>query len=319
MVEKNPPSPAPPGLQGDPVQTGTGRDSGSSLESLAGYLLSAPAVLLILLLILGPAAAVIVICLTDWEFGAGAISFVGLENFQLLFRDKVFWKSLTNTLIYVSVVVPGSVILGLAAAMLIQAGTSFRALYRTIYFLPVMATMAAMAVTWQMVLHPQIGLFNHGIRALGLDMTRSWLQNENTVLGTLCFIGIWQAVGFNMVLFLAGLASIPADLYEAAAVDGADGVLDRFRTVTWPLLGPTVMFVLVITAIRAFQVFDTVAVLTRGGPSKASEVMLYTIYNEAFNFFRTGYAASLTIVYLVIIMTLTLVQAWFLDKRVHYS
>ncbi|MDY7030487.1 MAG: sugar ABC transporter permease [Thermodesulfobacteriota bacterium] len=282
-------------------------------------MLSAPATFLIFLMILGPAGAVVVICMSDWEFGSSTFSFVGTENFRALLDDRVFWKSLTNTLIYVAVVVLVSVVLGLVAAVMIESCTFFRSFYRAVYFLPVMATMAAIAVAWQMVLHPQIGLLNQGIRAIGMDFTMSWLQNEKTVLATLCVIGIWQAVGFNMILFLAGLTSIPNDLYEAAEVDGADSAWDRFNTVTWPLLGPTSIFVLVITAIRAFQVFDTVAVLTRGGPNKASEVMLYTIYNEAFVFFRTGHAATLTIVYLAIILTLTLVQVWFLDKRVHYT
>ncbi len=289
------------------------------MEALTAYILSAPAVLLIFLMIIGPVAAVIIICVTDWEFGAGTFSFVGLDNFQVLFNDPVFLKSLVNTTIYVAVVVPISVVMGLVAAIMIESCTCLKSFYKAAYFLPVMATMAAMAVAWQMVLHPQIGLLNHAIRLLGPDLSKSWLQNETTVLGTLCVIGIWQAFGFNMVLFLAGLASIPGDLYEAAQVDGADNAWDKFHMVTWPLLGPTFMFVLVITAIRAFQVFDTVAVLTRGGPNKASEVMLYTIYNEAFVFFRTGHAASLAIVYLAIILTLTLLQVWFMDKRIHYS
>lgn len=292
---------------------------GDNIEALTAYVLSAPAAFLIFFMIIGPAVAVILICVTDWEFGSNTFSFVGMENFQALFNDQVFWKSLTNTIIYVATVVPVSVALGLVAAVMIESCTCFRLFYRAAYFLPVMATMAAMAVAWQMVLHPQIGLLNHAIRAVGMDFTKSWLQNEDTVLGTLCVIGIWQAVGFNMVLFLAGLTSIPGDLYEAAEVDGADSAWDKFHTVTWPLLGPTFMFVLVITAIRAFQVFDTVAVLTRGGPNKASETMLYTIYNEAFVFFRTGHAASLAIVYLTIILTLTLVQVWVMDKRVHYT
>jgi multiple sugar transport system permease protein len=139
------------------------------------------------------------------------------------------------------------------------------------------------------------------------------------VLYTLCGIGIWQSLGFNMVLFMAGLTAIPRELYEAAAVDGARSALDRFRLITWPMLGPVTMFAVVVTAIRAFQVFDTVQVLTEGGPNKASEVLLYTIYNEAFAFFRDGYAAALIVVFLGFVLVLSAIKTFVLDKRVHYS
>jgi multiple sugar transport system permease protein len=132
-------------------------------------------------------------------------------------------------------------------------------------------------------------------------------------------IGIWQMVGLNMVLFMAGLKSIPPDLYEAADVDGADSAWERFRTVTWPMLGPATVFVGVISAIRSFQVFDTVAILTQGGPNKATEVLLHTMYTEGFSFFRTGYASAITVVFLIIVFALTILQAWFSERRVHYS
>ncbi len=138
-------------------------------------------------------------------------------------------------------------------------------------------------------------------------------------LPTLCMIGIWQMLGLNMVLFMAGLKSIPRDLYEAADVDGADSAWERFRTVTWPMLGPATMFASVVTAIRSFQVFDTVAVLTQGGPNKATEVLLYTMYTEGFSFFRTGYASAITVVFLVVVLSLTLLQAWLAERRTHYA
>lgn len=139
------------------------------------------------------------------------------------------------------------------------------------------------------------------------------------MLYTLAGIGIWQSVGFNMVLFMAGLQSIPKDLYEAASVDGVSNAWDRFRSVTWPMLGPVSLFVIVITAIRSFQVFDTVQVLTKGGPNRASEVLLYTMYSEGFEFFRTGYASAVTMVFLAFVLTIAALKTWFLDRRVHYA
>jgi multiple sugar transport system permease protein len=168
------------------------------------------------------------------------------------------------------------------------------------------------------MLHPSFGLVTLSLKAIGLS-GYDWLQDRRIALYTLCAIGIWQSVGFNMVLFMAGLTAIPEDLYEAAEVDGVNNAWDRFRTVTWPLLGPVSLFVIVITAIRAFQVFDTVAVLTKGGPNRATEVLLFTMYSEGFSFFRTGYAAAITVVFLAFVLTFALVKIYVLDKRTHYA
>jgi len=135
----------------------------------------------------------------------------------------------------------------------------------------------------------------------------------------LAAIGVWQNLGLAMVLFMAGLKSIPADLYEALAMDGADGAWERFRRVTWPMLGPALVFVVAITAIRSFQVFDTVAVLTEGGPSKSTEVLLYTMVQQGFTFLRSAYGAAITVVFLAFTLLLTLLQTRLLDRRAHYA
>jgi multiple sugar transport system permease protein len=284
-------------------------------ERVAAYALSAPAVLLIVVMLLGPALAVVALSFTDWQFGAPALNWIGLANFAHLAADRVFWQSLGNTLVYVGVVVPASVALGLGAALLIESGTSLRSFYRAVYFLPVTATLSAMAVVWQFILHPTVGLLNLSLELVGIDGT-NWLKNRSTALFALAGIGIWQAIGLNMVLFMAGLKAIPRELYEAAAVDGADAGWDRFWTVTWPLLSPATMFVVLVTAIRSFQVFDTVQVLTEGGPNKATEVLLYTMYTEGFSFFRSGYAAAITVVFLGLVLVLTLLQARGFERRV---
>lgn len=287
-------------------------------EAVSGYMLATPAFVLLILFMLGPAVAVFVIAVSDWQFGAQTMAFIGLDNFRSMVADPVFRASFINTVIYVAIVVPGTVILGLAIAMLIEAGSTFRTFYRAAHFLPVMATLAAMAIVWEAMLHPTIGLVNQLLGEIGIP-TPNWLRDRSTVLPTLAVIGIWQHLGFTMVLFLAGLKAIPQDLYDAAEVDGADSTIDRLFTVTLPMLGPVMMFVLILTALRSFQVFDTVKILTQGGPNNASEVLLHTLYVESFEFFRTGYGAAMTVVFLVIIVTLTLTQAKILDKRVHYS
>ena len=287
-------------------------------ETLAAWSLAGPALVLLVALFFLPVFAVFGIALTDWQFGASNLSFVGLGNFKEVFADEGFRASLTNTILYVVIVVPGTIVLGLVIALLIESGKSCRAFYRAIHFLPFMATLTAMAIAWEALLHPTIGLVNQTLAGLGLP-TANWLRDENTVLPVLAVIGIWQNLGYAMVLFLAGLKSIPQDLYDAADIDGADLWLDRLRTVTLPMLGPVSMFVFIVVALRAFETFDTVQVLTQGGPGHASEMLLYTLYRESFQYLRTGYGASVAVVFLFIVVALTLIQARVMDKRVHYQ
>lgn len=294
------------------------RRAGAVAEGLAAWVLAGPAIALMWLMLLGPAVAVIVLSFTDWLFGAPQIAWIGLDNYVELWGDAVFWKSLRNTLAYVAFTVPISVFLGLGVALLIEAGTGLRGFYRAAYFLPVMATLLAMALVFQFAFHPTVGAVNRTFAWLGLP-TADWLKNTDTALYALGVIGIWQAVGLAMVLFLAGLKAVPKDLYEAAAIDGADGAFERFRRVTWPMLGPAMVFVVTITAIRAFQVFDTVAVLTDGGPNKATTVLLYQMYQEGFSFLRSAYAAALTCVFLGFVLLLTWIQVRLLDRRTHYT
>ncbi|HQS49900.1 MAG TPA: sugar ABC transporter permease [Xanthobacteraceae bacterium] len=269
-------------------------------------------------LLFGPAAAVVLFSLTDWQLGGASFHFIGLANFQALFGDPIFWKALGNTLLYVVLVVPGTVGLGLGVALLIEASPGLRGFYRAAHFLPVMSTMSAMAIVWGTMLHPTIGLVNRALGAIGITGV-NWLRDEHTALLALAVIGIWQGFGFAMVLFVSGLKAVPQHLYDAAAIDGADGLFDRLRLVTLPMLGPVTMFVVILTASRAFEVFDAVRVLTQGGPNYASEVLLHRLYTESFDFLRTGYGAALTVVYLAIVVALTLTQAKLLERRVHYT
>lgn len=287
-------------------------------ETIAGWCLAAPAFVLILALILLPTLGVFVIAVTDWQFGAAGLNFVGLANFRELLGDATFRAALVNTLLYAGATVPVILAMGLTFALLIEGGQSLRAFYRAAHFLPVMASLAAMAVAWEALLHPTIGLVNQILADLGLACP-NWLQDRQLVLPMLMAIGVWHNVGLAMVLFLAGLKAIPQDLYDAAEVDGAWSWFDRLTVVTLPMLGPVTMFVTIVMALRALEVFDTVRVLTRGGPGKASETLLHTLYVESFEYLRTGYGAAVTLVFLAIVVGLTLVQARFMDRRVHYT
>lgn len=287
-------------------------------EALAAYALAAPAFLLMWAMLLGPAVAVGLLSFTDWNFGEPTIGFAGLANYEELWDDRVFWISLRNTLIYVGVSVPATVGLGLLAAIAIEGVSRGRDFYRAIYFMPVASTLLAMALVWEFMFHPTVGFVNQAFRLIGLP-TADWLQNPDTALLALAVIGIWQNLGLAMVLFMAGLKAIPPDLYEALAMDGADGAWERFRRVTWPMLGPALVFVVAIIAIRSFQVFDTVAVLTEGGPSKSTEVLLHTMVQQGFTFLRSAYGAAITMVFLAFTLLITLAQTKLLDRRAHYG
>jgi multiple sugar transport system permease protein len=287
-------------------------------EAAVGWLAISPALIPLVCLLFGPAAAVILFSFTDWQLGATTFHFIGTENFAALWADPPFWKALINTCIYVAIVVPGTVGLGLVVALLIEASPGLRGFYRAVHFLPVMSTMSAMAVVWGTMLHPSIGLVNRALAAFGVTGI-NWLRDEHTALLALALIGIWQGFGFAMVLFVSGLKAVPQQLYDAAAIDGADGLVDRLRIVTLPMLGPVTMFIVILTASRAFEVFDSVRVLTQGGPNYASEVLLNRLYSESFDYLRTGYGAALTVVYLAIVVALTLAQVRFIESRVHYS
>lgn len=287
-------------------------------HSFHALLLLSPATVLLLVFVLGPVVVVAVLSLTDWQFGSATLNWVGLANYAELWRDPVFRQSLANTLLYLVLVTVGSVVIGLGAALLIEADTQLRGFYRTAFFMPVASTLIAMAVVWEFLLHPSAGLVNHMLQWVGLE-PQDWLNNRRLALYSLAAIGVWQMAGLAMVLFIAGLKSIPQDVRDAAALDGVTHPWERFRRITWPLLGPTTLFVVTVCAIRALQVFDTVHVLTRGGPNKATEVLLHTIYTEGFSFFRMGYASAMTVVFIAGIFFLTQVQHGAMERKTHYA
>jgi multiple sugar transport system permease protein len=294
-----------------------------------------PALVLMVLILLLPILIAAGLSLTNYSLGNGSAEFVGLQNYEKIFTRSTYEKMFGATFRYVFVVVPLTVGLGLGAALLINSLTRFGDLYKTIYFLPVMAALIAMAIVWEFAFHPTIGIINATLeRGCGSFLeawswyakgcARSfplWLTDRDYAIWTVCFIGIWQGFGFNMVLYLAGLTSIPRDLFDAAEMDGAESAWDRFRLVTWPMLGPTTVFVVTISLIRSFQVFDTVEAFypQGGGPSKSVYVMMFAIYEKAVQQNLMGIGAAITIVFLAFVMILTLIQRRLVERRTHYA
>lgn len=286
-------------------------------QKRAGLLLASPAAALLLILVLAPSSAVLILSLTDYQLGLGEGRYVGLNNYASVIGDPDFRQSVRNTALYVAVVAPLSIGLGLMFALMIEARSTFKAWYRTAFFLPVTATLVAMATAWEVLLHPTFGLFNTVVAAFGFSKIR-FLANPDTALFAIAAIGIWKQVGYNLILFLAGLSNVPRELYEAASIDGAEGGWRRFLLVSWPMLGPVTLFIVVITLIRAVSEFETVAVLTDGGPIRSTSVILFTLYEEAFRYLKIGTGSAIAVMFLACVAVLTLVQTRLADRRVHY-
>jgi multiple sugar transport system permease protein len=283
----------------------------------AGFLLAAPAALLLIVLVLLPSSAVIVLSFTDYQLGLSESRYIGADNYVAMLADPDFRKSLRNTVVYVATVAPLSIGLGLIFALMMEARVTFKAWYRTAFFLPVTATLVAMATAWEVLFHPTFGLINTMLAMLGFGKVR-FLANPDTALFAIAAIGIWKQIGFNLILFLAGLSTIPRELYEAASIDGADRGWRRFLLVSWPMLGPVTLFIVVITLIRAVSEFETVAVLTDGGPIKSTSVILFMLYEEAFRYLKIGTGSAIAVMFLTCVALLTWLQMRLAERKVHY-
>ena len=304
-------------------------------QSRAHIWFVAPAVTLMIVILIAPIVVAAFLSFTDYSLGNDSFKWVGEKNYDRIVSRSSFQKMFTATFTYVMVVVPLSVGLGLGAALLINSVTRFGDVYKTIYFLPVMAALLAMAIVWEFTLHPTVGLINQTL-AMGCGSWLEWfsffqrgcernfplwLGDRDYAIWTVAFIGVWQGFGFNMVLYLAGLTSVPRELYHAAEMDGARSGWERFRLVTWPMLGPTTVFVVTITCIRSFQVFDTVEAFypQGGGPSKSVYVMMFAIFEKGIQQNLIGLGSAITMIFLVFVLALTLIQRWLVERRVHYS
>jgi len=239
--------------------------------------------------------------------------FVGLANFQRMFASPEFWQCLGNTFLYTAGVVPVGAAASLGLAVLLDRAVAGSGFFRTAFFLPTITSIIAIAVVWLWVYDDANGLFNTLLRALRLKPVR-WLTSTRTSLLSLVIMTVWKNAGYHMVVFLAGLQAIPPSLAEAATIDGA-GPGQRFRYVTWPLLAPTTVFVLVTNTIFTFQVFGPIYVMTGGGPVRSTSVIVYYLYQRAFEFQEMGYASAVAWVIFLILISLTVLQMRLSPRR----
>jgi len=276
-------------------------------DSFWAFLMLLPNVVGFLMFLLLPVLATFAISFTDWDLSTD-IGFVGLANYQELFEDDVFYRVLTNTLIFTAVSVPIGIAVSLLLAIALNRKMRFVRFYRAAFFMPVISSFVAVAILWQWIYNPQFGLLNYALSWFGIPGPL-WLTSPDWAMPAVILTSIWKNLGFNMLIFLAGLQSISESYYEAADIDGATG-LAKFRHITIPLLSPTTFFISVISVINSFQVFDTVYLMTQGGPARSTSVLVYYIFENAFQYFRMGYASAIAYVLFFLVLIVTFVQFW---------
>jgi sn-glycerol 3-phosphate transport system permease protein len=288
-----------------------------SRGAIHGWLLLLPAFALLAVFTHWPVVGTIWDSFHATPRGSAPAPWVGLENYQVMVADEVFWKSLWNNLWYALGTVPISIALAIVMALWVNSAMRGRTWLRMAFFTPTILPMIAVANIWLFFYTPQYGLLEQFTHLFGIR-DRNWLGSPDTALACVTVVAIWKESGFFMIFYLAALQAIPPSLGEAAAIEGASRFY-YFRRVVFPLLMPTTLFVMVNAVINSVRLVDHIFVMTRGGPNNATSLLLFHVYQVGFNFWDTGYAAALTIVLLVILAAVAIGQFVFLDKRVHYQ
>ena len=280
-------------------------------ERFAGWVFILPALLGTLIFILIPVICSFGLSFTKWDL-LNPIQFVGLDNYKEIFSEALFFKIFWNTVVFaISTSVLG-VIIPLILACILNSKIRGSEFYKTAYFLPFITPMIVIGVVWEWIFDPNIGLLNHI-----LHLHINWLYDTHFAMPALIIVSVWKLIGYNMVIFLSSLSGISQSMFEAAKIDGATP-FQTFKNVTIPLLSPSIFFVVIITAISSFQVFDLIYLMTQGGPLDSTNVLVYAIYKNAFEYFNVGKASAIAYVLFFIILVLTLVQ-WSLRKKLVYS
>jgi multiple sugar transport system permease protein len=287
-------------------------------EARAALLFLAPAFVLLSVFFFAPVIAGFALSVTDFDlYSIGDIHnlrFIALRNYGDLLGNPIFWTAFANTLYFALVGGPLTVAVSLVAALLVNAKlTRWKALFRTIYFAPVVTTLVAVSIVFKYLYHPRFGIINLALGAMHLPQP-DWLGDPHWAMPAIILLGVWKGFGYTMIIFIAGLQNVPEELYEAARLDGA-GMWRQFRHVTLPMLGPTFLFVGVVVAIGQLQIFAEPYVMTKGGPLNKTLTIVMMMYEQGFKFWRMGYAAAVAFVLFLIIGAATLVQMRLREKQ----
>ncbi|HBT39526.1 MAG TPA: sugar ABC transporter permease [Pseudothermotoga sp.] len=276
-------------------------------EKITTFVFILPWLLSFCIFVLYPIVFSIYVSLTDYSGLTWNMNFVGLSNYIRAFKDRVFLKALSNTFLFVLITVPATTVISLFLAVLLTSGIRFKRLFQAGYFLPSVISMVVISMVW-LYIYSATGPLNMLLRSLGIDVpARSWLASEKTALGSIMVMDVWSAVGYYTVLFVAGLQSLPLQLYEAAKIDGATK-WQIFKSITLPLLKPTILFVVSINSIRSFQIFTEIFTLTGGGPANSTQTIVHYLYDVSFRKFEMGYGSAIAYVLFFIVMAMTVLQ-----------
>ncbi|MCF8240319.1 MAG: sugar ABC transporter permease [Melioribacteraceae bacterium] len=284
-------------------------------DGFAAFLFLSPTLVVFVTFILFPVFFSFYLSFHQWNMFSNEATFVGLDNYLKMFQSEEFWQVLKNTAVYTLGTVPLNMAFSLLLAYALQRKLAGKKFLRTAFFAPVIISPVAAALIWRWLYDPNYGIINYAIGIFGIESV-NWLNEPTSAMFALIVMGVWKTFGINMVLFSAGLQGIPDTYYEAAEIDGA-GRWSKFWNITIPMLGPTIFFILVMSMITSFQVFDIVYVLTSGGPLGSTKVLVFYVYEYAFKFFEMGYASAVAYVLFAILLILTLLQVRFMKNRIH--
>ena len=286
-------------------------DNLSNNQRFAGWVFIFPALVGTIIFIIIPVICSFGLSFARWDL-LNPIQFVGFDNYKEIVSEPLFFKILWNTIVFaISTSVLG-VIIPLILACILNSKIRGSEFYKTAYFLPFITPMIVIGVVWEWIFDPNIGLLNHI-----LHLHINWLYDTHYAMTALIIVSVWKLIGYNMVIFLSSLAGISQSMFEAAKIDGANS-FQIFKNVTVPLLSPTIFFVVIITAISSFQIFDLIYLMTQGGPLDSTNVLVYAIYKNAFEYFNVGKASAIAYVLFLLILVLTLCQ-WNLRKKLVYN
>ncbi|MBD2869381.1 carbohydrate ABC transporter permease [Paenibacillus arenilitoris] len=283
---------------------------------LRPYGMVAPAIIVFSLFFIYPIFYMIYLSMFDWNFVSPTKTFVGLQNFRDLLAEEDFRKVLSNTTIYTVLTVTLTTGLALLLALWLNKKSLFHGFVQGAIFSPHIISLVSISLLWSWLMDPEYGLLNWVIGLAGFDKLQ-WLSHPSTALVSLVMVAVWKGLGYNALVFIAGLQSIPADIYEAASLDRSKP-WTTFTKLILPMLSPTIFFLVIINMIGSFQVFETIAIMTQGGPINSTNTLVYYIYEYGFRFFKIGYASAAGVILLVIVGILTIIYFKLLSNRVHY-
>ena len=288
-----------------------------AIKTLKPYLFVAPALIVFIVFSIYPILNTIFLSFYEWDMISPTKEFVGIKNYQTLLRDVKFYQTLSNTFVYMLLTVGLGVILAIALALFLRKDTRINKFMQNLIFTPYIVSLASISFLWMWLMNNDFGLLNYLLSLVGVGPI-DWLGNPKVALISLVIISVWKTLGYNTLIILSALQSIPKHLYEAASLDKATKRQTFFK-ITLPMISPTLFFLTIVSIIASFKVFETIQIITNGGPQNSTNTLVYSIYEYGFQFYKIGYASTIGVVLLVIISIFTIIYFKLLSKKVHYQ